>query len=133
MADFERFYKKVSNKQDSQQNAPKNSPSHPEVAPDEGLPGKEKGEEHHPHHTSSFGSSDPPPEGAALTSITRLMRKEKKRRPHFDDSAGTSEVHDFDVTSTVLLNRELSPNSEMPASALDAVSLLLAKQAVREF
>lgn len=132
MADFERFYRKVSSKQGSQQNAPKSSPSHPELAPDEGLPGKEKGEEHHSHPTSSSGSSDPPPKGAALSSITRLMGKEKERRPYFD-SEDTSEVHDFDVTSTVLLNRELSPDPEMPASALDAVSLLLAKQAVREF
>jgi len=142
MADFERFFKKTSKRENLQQNAPKPSvpPSHsgsPELASIERLLRKEKEEKRHSSLLSGDAPSTQPSsssqsmlESAELVSIKHLMRKEKERRPSSNVPEDVPKDYDLNVMSTVMLDRELPTNPQTPDSALDSIALLLAKQAV---
>lgn len=144
MADFERFFKKASQKQNSQQNAPKPpvSLSHsdsPELVSIERLLRKDKEGKHRSSLLSGDASSIQPSssshsalDSAELASIKRLiMRKEKERQPSSDVLEDIPKEYDLNIMSTVILSRELPSNPQTPDSALDSTALLLAKQAVR--
>lgn len=141
MADFERFFKQASKKQNSQ-SAPKPSPhaDSPELASIERLLRKEKEKRQHSslssgdtrsdEHTLPSSSLHSTPDNAKLASIKHLMRKGREQQLSSQnlDIPQVPEDYDLNVISTVML---LPLNPQTPDSALDSLALLLAKQAVR--